>query len=215
MQEEAVIVFDFETTGSSPKMGDRPIEVGAVRIENRMIVDTFQSLMNPGFTITSFIESITGIGNDMLLNAPPCEEVMEQFAAFIGTTPLVAHNASFDRQFLDSELEQLNLYPENAMACSMLISRRIFPNAPNHKLRTLIEYCGLANNDVFHRALEDAEKTGHLWITMCDTIYETYGLEKISFPLMQQLEKIKKVKVEAFFERKVVEQKNSMLHLWS
>ena len=213
MQEEAVIVFDFETTGSSPKMGDRPIEVGAVRIENRMIVDTFQSLMNPGFMITSFIESITGIGNDMLLNAPPCEEVMLQFAEFIGSTPLVAHNASFDRQFLNSELEQLNLFPENDMACSMLISRRIFPHAPNHKLRTLIEYCGLANNDVFHRALEDAEKTGHLWIAICDKMHESYGLKTIPFPLMQHLEKLQKTKVDAFLEHKAMKQKNSLLAL--
>ena len=211
MQEQPVIIFDFETTGSSPKVGDRPIEVGAVRIENRMIVDTFQSLMNPGFTITSFIESITGIGNDMLLSAPPCEEVMAQFAGFIGSTPLVAHNASFDRQFLESELEQLNLYLENAMACSMLISRRIFPHAPNHKLRTLIEYCGLSSNDVFHRALEDAEKTGHLWIAICDKMHEAYGLEKVSFSLMQQLEKLKKAKVESFLGCKSKEQKNSLL----
>lgn len=209
--ENSIVVFDFETTGSSPKVGDRPIEVGAVRIENLMIVDTFQSLMNPGFTITSFIESITGIGNDMLLTAPPCEEVMAQFAEFIGSTPLVAHNASFDRQFLDSELEQLNLYPENPMACSMLISRRIFPHAPNHKLRTLIEYCGLYNDDVFHRALADAEKTGHLWIALCDKIHEVYGLEKVSFTMMQQLEKLKKTKVDSFFKHKSKEQKNSLL----
>ena len=56
LSSETVIVLDFETTGMSPDHGDRPIEVGAVRIEGAMIVDRFQQLMNPGFTISRFIE---------------------------------------------------------------------------------------------------------------------------------------------------------------
>ena len=99
-----VIVFDFETTGLSPQHGDRPIEIGAVLIENHKITHQFQSLMNPGFRISSFIESYTGISNSMVRTAPPCEDVMEEFVEFIGSYPLVAHNASFDLRFLESEL---------------------------------------------------------------------------------------------------------------
>jgi len=105
MANDSVIVLDFETTGLSPQYGDRAIEIGAVLIEDNMTIERFQGLMDPGFRISSFIESYTGISNDMLKNAPPCEEVMEQFAEFVGDYPLVAHNASFDRKFLDAEFE--------------------------------------------------------------------------------------------------------------
>ena len=91
----SVIVLDFETTGLSPQYGDRAIEIGAVLIENNRVTDRFQSLMNPGFRISSFITAYTGINNNMVKAAPPCEEVMEQFAEFVGDHPLVAHNASF------------------------------------------------------------------------------------------------------------------------
>ena len=73
MQNHPVIVLDFETTGLSPQYGDRAIEIGAVRIENNRITDRFQSLMNPGFRINSFIELYTGITNDIVAAPPPCE----------------------------------------------------------------------------------------------------------------------------------------------
>ena len=137
----SVIVLDFETTGLSPNYGDRAIEIGAVLIENNRVTDRFQSLMNPGFRINSFIESYTGISNEMVKGAPPCEEVMKQFAKFIYGHPLVAHNASFDRKFLDAEFNFIGKSRCNQMACSMLLARRLYPDAPNHKLGTLVQYC--------------------------------------------------------------------------
>lgn len=210
MREEDVIVFDFETTGGSPRLGDRPIEIGAVRIENRIIVDRFQRLMNPGFTITSFIESLTGIANEQVAAAPPCEEVMEEFVAFMGTTALVAHNAAFDRQFLDWELENLNRWRENSLACSMLISRRVYPGAPNHKLSSLVDFCGLPSNNVYHRALEDAEKTAYLWVAMCDALEEQYGLQRVPFSLMATLQKMRRQQVPAFLQQAALRQRSSL-----
>ena len=125
MNDYPVIVLDFETSGLSPHYGDRAIEIGAVLIKNSMIVERFQSLMNPGFRISSFIESYTGISNDMVTAAPSCEEVMEEFAEFIGDLPLVAHNASFDRRFLDAELDFNNKSRKSRMACSMLAARPV------------------------------------------------------------------------------------------
>ena len=127
MRNYPVIVLDFETTGMSPDYGDRPIEVGAVRIDNNRIVDRFQGLMNPGFAISWFIESLTGISNALLADAPPCKEVMTRFADWIDDTPLVAHNAGFDRKFLDAELLLIGRTRENAMTCTMLAARRLFP----------------------------------------------------------------------------------------
>ena len=142
MHNPAVIVLDFETTGMSPAYGDRPIEVGAVRIEHDRIVDRFQELMNPGFTISWFIESLTGISNELVAASPPCEEVMTRFAKWIDDTPLVAHNAGFDRKFLDAELALVGRERTNPMACTVLAARRLYPESPNHKLATLVSHLG-------------------------------------------------------------------------
>jgi len=201
MNNFPVIVLDFETTGLSPQHGDRAIEIGAVLIENNVVTDRFQSLMNPGFRISSFIESYTGINNDMVAAAPPCEEVMEQFAEFIGAFPLVAHNASFDRKFLDSELGFIGKSRNNSMACSMLAARRVYPNSPNHQLGTLVRYCGIYTDGTFHRALADAEMTGQLWISMIDEIKDRFGIHQVPFDLMQKLSKISRAKAPAYLEK--------------
>jgi len=198
MNDTPVIVLDFETSGLSPHYGDRAIEVGAVRIENSIITDRFQSLMNPGFRISSFIEAFTGISNDMLAASPSCEEVMDRFAEFIGGHPLVAHNASFDRRFLDAELAFIGRSRSGRMACSMLAARRVFPQAPNHKLGTLVRYCGLYTTGTFHRALADAEMTGHLWIAMIDSIKKSCGISHVSFELMLNLSRVARAKTPAF-----------------
>ena len=198
MLNSPVIVLDFETTGMSPDYGDRPIEVGAVRIENGQIVDRFQSLMNPGFTISWFIESLTGISNELVATAPPCEEVMAQFADWIGVVPLVAHNVGFDRKFLDAELTLIGKNRENAMTCTMLASRRLFPEAINHKLATLVRHCSIATNGTFHRALADAEMTGYLWIAMIDLLRDRYGIFEIPFSLMQELTRISRRKADRY-----------------
>jgi DNA polymerase-3 subunit epsilon len=201
MNGTPVIVLDFETSGLSPHSGDRAIEIGAVRIENSMITDRFQSLMNPGFRISSFIESFTGISNDMVEAAPPCEEVMELFAEFISGHPLVAHNASFDRRFLDAELGLIGRSRTSSMACSMLAARRVYPHAPNHQLGTLVRYCGIYTDGTFHRALADAEMTGHLWIAMIEAIKDTFGVNLVSFDIMRNLSRINKAKASAYLSK--------------
>jgi DNA polymerase III subunit epsilon len=198
MPSPAVIVLDFETTGHSPSQGDRPIEVGAVRIEDDMIVDRFQSLMNPGFTISWFIESLTGISNELVAAAPECEEVMARFADWIGDTPLVAHNAGFDRKFLDAELARIGRERSNPMACTVLASRRLFPEAPNHKLATLVNHLGIFTDGTFHRALADAEMTGHLWIALIDLLRSRYRLDAVPFTLMQEVTQTGRSKVDRF-----------------
>ncbi len=198
MSTDPVIVLDFETSGMSPKYGDRPIEVGAVRIEGDLIVDRFQALMNPGFPVSWFIESLTGIGNDLIAEAPPCEEVMARFADWIGDTPLVAHNAGFDRAFLDAELALLGRERLNPMACTMLAARRLFPEAPNHKLATLVSHLGIYHDGTFHRALADAEMTGHLWIAMTDLLLGQHGLHRVPFSLMEEIGRMARTKIPAY-----------------
>ena len=192
---DTVVVLDFETTGLSPNMGDRAIEIGAVRMEGGVVTERFQELMDPGVRISGFIESYTGITNQMLRNAPPCGEVMARFADFIGNDNLVAHNASFDRKFLDSELARIDRGYGGQIACSMLISRRIFQNAPNHKLGGLVNFLDLETDGVFHRALADSEMTARLWMALVNTIREDHDIPEPTFSLMQTISRTSKAMV--------------------
>lgn len=197
---DTVVVLDFETTGLSPNQGDRAIEIGAVRMVQGTVTERFQELMNPGFRISGFIENYTGITNAHLRSAPPCEEVMNRFADFIGNDNLVAHNASFDSRFLDAELQRLSRSYAGSFACSMLIARRLYQQAPNHKLGTLVEYKNIPTDGVFHRALADTEMTAKLWLVMLDELQADHGIDLISFPFMQKLGRTAKGAVQRLFE---------------
>ncbi len=137
----------------------------------------------------------------MLNKAAPCAEVMDAFADFMDGYDLVAHNASFDKRFLDAELQHIQRGYSGKFACSMLAARRLYPTAPNHKLGTLVRYKTLPNDGTFHRALADAEMTAHLWLAMLKDIEQSYSLGALSFAQMQKLTKVSKGSVAGFFER--------------
>jgi len=197
---DTVVVIDFETTGLSPDRGDRAIEIGAVRLEGGYIRDRFQCLMNPGRRISPFIENYTGISNAMLDTAPPCEEAMAACRDFIGDSDLVAHNASFDQRFLDAELRRIGRPRRGAFACSMLAARRLYPDAPNHKLGTLVAYRRLPHDGTFHRALADAEMTAHLWLGMLDDLAARYHLSGIPFTVMRDLTRLPRGAIDSFLQ---------------
>jgi DNA polymerase-3 subunit epsilon len=206
MGNYGVVVLDFETTGLSPDRGDRAIELGAVLIRDNVIVDRFQSLMNPRMRISGFIEGYTGITNKMLSAAPSIPEVMARFEGFMSKHHLVAHNASFDRRFLDAELYRIGRRRSREFACSMLVSRRLYPEAPSHKLETLVRYKNIKNDGVRHRALADAEMTGRLWIGMVNDIKADYGLRTVPFEVMLRLSKVSKTSAPAFLTHVAAEQ---------
>ena len=195
---DTVVVLDFETTGLSPNMGDRAIEIGAVLLEKGEVTARFQELMNPGFRISGFIEDYTGITNAMLRKAPPCDEVMDRFADFIGAHNLVAHNASFDSRFLDAELQTINRSYSGTFACSMLIARRLYQRAPNHKLGGLVKYKNIPTDGVFHRALADTEMTAKLWLLMLKELQEDHQIDPVSFAFMRKLSRTAKKAVPQF-----------------
>ena len=197
-------MLDFETTGLSPNQGERAIEIGAVKLVDGEVVDTFQQLMNPGKRIDSFIEAYTGITNAMLKNAPSCAEVMHNFSDFIDGFNLVAHNASFDGRFLSAELERINIRPSYEFACSMLIARRIYQDAPNHKLGTLVSYKQLPNDGTFHRALADSQMTAELWLAMLDDIEAGHAFNALAFNVMQKLSRTSKHSVNSFLEQAAI-----------
>jgi DNA polymerase-3 subunit epsilon len=196
-----VAIIDFETTGLSPAMGDRTTEVGIVILDNGKIADRYQSLMNAGVSIPAFIESLTGISNAMIRKAPPAEEVMQALAEFVGNVPLVAHNASFDSKFLDAEWSRINRRRQQKFACSMLLARRIYPAAPDHKLGTLVSHLKLPSAARHHRALADAEMTAHLWVRMVSDIQQKYGMNAVPHDFLCTLQKIPKTQINSYIER--------------
>jgi DNA polymerase-3 subunit epsilon len=198
---ETVAVIDFETTGLSPAMGDRATEVAVVIVENGKIVDRYQSLMNAGAHIPPFIEALTGISNAMVRNAQPAAEVMSALAEFVGNVPLVAHNASFDSKFLDAEWQRINQRRRQEFACSMLLARRIYPAAPDHKLGTLVRHLELPSAARHHRALADAEMTAHLWVRMVSDIRQQYGLSAVPHEFLRTLQKAPKAQMNSCVER--------------
>ena len=195
MSAENVVVIDFETSGMSPDYGDRAIEIGAVRLVDGKIADEFQSLMNPGFRVNSFIQDFTGIDNGMLEKAPGCSEVMREFHEFLGDSHLIAHNSSFDKRFLDSEFSLINKQYSGEFACSMLLARRIYQDAPNHKLASLVDYRDIQYSGVFHRALDDAQMTAKLWLAMLEDIGEWHQCWDLPFSWVKKLSKTPKKNV--------------------
>ena len=157
-----IAVIDFETTGLSPAMGDRATEVAVVLVENGQIVDQFQSLMNAGVRLSSFITQFTGITNAMVTSAPSAACVMSDASRFVGTAPLVAHNAAFDRKFWQAELHRADQSADHAFACTLLVSRRLYPHASNHQLGVLANLHNLPSAGRAHRALADAQMAAAL-----------------------------------------------------
>lgn len=159
-------VIDFETNGLMPEQGGRALEVAAVIVQDGRITESWQSLMNPGVRVPSFITSLTGITPAMVNEAPPPARVMTEIAEFVGDATLVAHNASFDRRFWQHELARIGQGAVHDFLCTVLISRRLYPWAPNHKLATLVDLHNIPVDGRHHRALADAAMTAHLFLRM-------------------------------------------------
>ncbi len=185
---KAYAVIDFETTGLSPGLGARPTEVAVVIVSKDGIEARYQSLMNPGVHIPYDIQALTGITNDMVRNAPGVGEVMRQAVEFVGDYPLVAHNAAFDKKFWDTELQRIRLNRQHEFTCSLLLARRIFPEAPNHKLGTLARTLGLPDTGRSHRALADAEVTAHLLLRIQQELIRRYELASVSHDLLRLIQ---------------------------
>lgn len=183
-----VAVIDFETTGLSPAMGDRATEVAIVMLEGDRVVDRYQSLMNAGVRISAFIEAYTGISNEMIARAPPAERVMDEAHRFVGARPMVAHNASFDRRFWAAELQRLGQPAEQPFACTLLLSRRLWPEVRSYRLGSLASYHGLPDAGRAHRAMADAETAAALWGRIRCDLQSRYGVAEARHALLMQLQ---------------------------
>ncbi len=207
---ETVAVLDFETTGMSPAMGARATEIAVVLVQGGRIVDRYASLMHSGAWVPPFIEQLTGISNRMLATAPPAAQVMREVAAFTRGCALVAHNASFDRGFWLHEMALAAAAaaaanpadpaaaaadpaaapagPAPAFGCTLLLSRRLYPEAANHRLGTLARLHGITPTGRAHRALADAEMAAGLWLRIVRDVQDRYAAS-VPFGLLCALQR--------------------------
>ena len=183
-----VAVIDFETTGLSPGMGDRATEIAVVIVEGDRVVDRFQSLMNAGVRISAFIEAYTGISNEMIRTAPPAEKVMAEASRFVDGRPMVAHNASFDRRFWMAELERAGRAADEPFACTLLLSRRLYPHAPNYRLGSLGSFHALPSSGRAHRAMADAEVAAALLGRIRRDLTQQFGVREPRHELLMKLQ---------------------------
>ena len=130
---------------------------------------------------------------------------MHKFTDFIGDHNLVAHNASFDQHFLETELGYFGKKRPLNFGCTLLIARRLYPDVINYKLETLVRYKEIPVNSQFHRALADAEMAAMLWVKIIEDLKSQFGFEHVSFDLMEKIGKMNKDKVPALLQKEAEE----------
>lgn len=163
------IVFDTETTGLDPLGGDRLIEIGCVELFNRIPTGrTYHAYCNPGRPVSAEAVAVHGLDDAFLRDKPPFEALCHEFLDFIGDCPLVAHNASFDRGFINMEIGRNghSELPEARFIDTLLLARRRHPGSPNN-LDSLCSRYGIDNSRrTKHGALLDAEILAEVYIEL-------------------------------------------------
>ena len=165
LEDDTYVVFDVETTGLSA-VYDTIIELAAVKIKNGEIIDRFESFANPHRPLSATIINLTGITDDLLINAPEVEAVLKRFHAWTEDAILVAHNASFDMGFLNVGYKKIGIdKAENPVIDTLELARFLYPEMKNHRLNTLAKKLDVDLTQ-HHRAIYDAEATGYLLLKM-------------------------------------------------
>lgn len=165
------IAFDTETTGLDAEGGDRIIELGAVEMINHVTSGrSFRRLINPGRPVSEKTTEITGITDADLEDKPPFEDpdVLDAFLDFVGDAAIVAHNASFDRGFLNAELKRAGraIIPETRWVDTLEMARKRYPGAPA-SLDALCKRFDISNEHrVYHGALLDSQLLADVYLEL-------------------------------------------------
>lgn len=170
------ICFDIETTGLSAAR-DKITEIGAVKVENGVITDTFSTFANPEMSIPQKITQLTGITDDMVKDAPSQSEAVGAFLEFAGNNVLVAHNAPFDTSFIAKACEDMGREYNYTSIDTVAISRAILTDIKNCKLDTVAKFLRLGDFN-HHRATDDAEMLARIFINLCQRLTDDYGITK-------------------------------------
>ncbi|MFC7439732.1 PolC-type DNA polymerase III [Laceyella putida] len=171
LADDTYVVFDVETTGLSA-VHDVIIELAAVKVKNGEIIDKFSEFANPHRKLSQQIIELTHITDDMLTDAPEIDDVIARFLQFIQGSVLVAHNARFDMGFLQEAVKRIGEKPvTNPVLDTLELARFLYPTLRNHRLNTLADKLGV-KLEQHHRAIYDAETTGHILWKMLGEVKE-------------------------------------------
>lgn len=159
------VLVDIETTGLSPQRDDI-IEIGAIKVKNNEVIDTYNTLINIGRNVPPYITKLTGITTDMIKSdGLETTEVLQSFMEFAGNNIIVGHNVNFDINFIYDKCERyLNKHLTNDFIDTMKIAKRLV-ETPNYKLGTLADYFQVDYNGA-HRGLKDVEITYEVYNKM-------------------------------------------------
>jgi DNA polymerase-3 subunit epsilon len=157
---QTYVVVDVETTGGRQPQ-HRITEIGAVKMINGEIVDTWSSLINPQRHISKFITKFTGISNDMVKDAPLFSEVADSLSEFMQNCVFVAHNVNFDYGFFKQEYQRIDRYFKMPKLCTVRETRKYFPGLKSYSLGNLCATFEIPLES-HHRALCDAEAAAAL-----------------------------------------------------
>jgi DNA polymerase III epsilon subunit family exonuclease len=186
LAEVTFIVLDLETTGASPTTGCAITEIGAIAIRGGEILEEFSSFVNPQVALPEYIVNLTGITDEMLIDAPHINQVFPDFIEFIDRhehVHLVAHNAPFDIGFLKAAATQLShIWPKYEVIDTVKLARRVIERSEieNYKLGTLSQFFNtkaLPN----HRALDDVKTTVEVLHRLIERLsgYEVFTIAQL------------------------------------
>ena len=170
------VVFDIETTGLYAQK-DKITEIGAVKLLDGKVCDTFSTFVNPGIPIPDFITKLTGITDSMVADAPGIEEALDSFLAFVGDLPVVAHNASFDTGFIKFNARASGKKFDNTIIDTLQMSRNMFPKLGKYKLDVVAKHLGVKLEN-HHRAVDDSMATAGIFLK-CIEILNEKGVQAI------------------------------------
>ncbi|MCL2491753.1 MAG: exonuclease domain-containing protein [Coriobacteriia bacterium] len=156
--EPEICLLDVETTGLNP-YSDEIIEVAIVRMDGPEIVDVFSTFVRPTVKISPMITKLTSITNEDVADAPSIADVAPRIRAFIGKSPILAHNAPFDRSFIEAACEPL----PGPWLDSVEITRIAFPHLRAHNQDALVSEFFPEKAEGLHRAINDVEALAKLW----------------------------------------------------
>ncbi len=171
---DSFVALDLETTGLRNDR-DEIIEIGAVKIQNFQIVDSYQTLVKPRQRIPYHITEITGIGNDMVASAPRLEEVFGDFMNFIGDSPIVGHNLNFDSGFIKRAADSLGYEFTPRGVDTLALSRLLLRDIKRHRLNQVARKLKISQEE-HHRALDDALVCGKIFLEFLRRL-ENQGIE--------------------------------------
>ncbi|MGL5089270.1 MAG: PolC-type DNA polymerase III [Cetobacterium sp.] len=171
IDEETYVVFDLETLGLNSHKNEI-IEIGAIKLQGRRIVDRYSQLINPGKAIPKKIQEITGIDDALVQNMPSIDEVLPKFMEFLGDATLVAHNAPFDMGFLKRDVKKYMGIDYNPTVIDTLqMARDLYPNQKGYGLKPMTKFLKVALEN-HHRAVDDSQATAGMFAIFLERYLE-------------------------------------------